>query len=213
MHRLTRTFPRLVAVSALACIALAGCSARPVASVAAPTPTRAASTAVPEDPLAGFAVPLSVRPPRALVLEAAADRLVTWKVPSNDDDKIRIMAPRFVHPDDAGPGRAPADYHAYLTGLAARGAVLTDESKVRIAGVAGRLFTITSKRTIEDGLGCWSDAPDACFGLPPELTLRMATLTVDGQPVVLWARTTTARPNADVVGAFERMLPTLRIGR
>ena len=158
---------------------------------------------------ADLAVPIRLVQPAGMPLEVRDPHLLTWKVRGNDEDKIRVMVPTAVMPDGAASGPAPADYHAYLAGLRSQGARITADRPVTVGGAAGRLFTITSTRQIDSGVGCWSEREDGCFGLPPDLTLRMATVTVDGHAVVLWARTTTASPNPRVVSAFESMLPTV----
>lgn len=193
------TAAALVAAIAL----LSGCSSQRPAAADLVRPT-ARTTAYP-----GLVVPVRLVAPRAMPLEIQEARLLTWKVRENDDDKIRIMDPATVAPAGAAPMTAPADYHAYLAGLRSLGARLSDDHPITVGGFPGRMFTITSTRDIDSGLGCWSDADDGCFGLPSDLVLRMATVTVEGKAVVLWARTTTAAPNAEVVAAFESMLRTV----
>lgn len=198
--------------AALLCLSLTACAApgpqrtshRTTAPQAAVEPISTTRT------LAAMPVPVTLEPPAGLPVVDLKPGLATWRAGTDAEDAIRVMEPVRIRSVDGPVADAPADLHAHLLRLTTHGARITDDRTISAGGPSGHLFTITSTRPIDAGVGCWSTTTDTCFGLPPELTLRMATFTVDGRSVVLWARMETAHPNAPLVATFERMLTTVR---
>ena len=66
--------------------------------------------------------------------------------------------------------------------------------------------------SLDGVLGCpeaGADKGEGCYGLQPELLVRIAVADVDGKPLLAWARTDAATPNKAFIGAFEDMLATV----
>jgi hypothetical protein len=77
-----------------------------------------------------------------------------------------------------------------------------------VDGVQATLVTAKATQSLEGSLGCptiGADRAQDCFGLQPDVALRIAVLDVGGKPLLIWARTDVQSPDA----AFEDMLATV----
>ena len=174
--------------------------------VAAAAPTAYTSTS--------FVVPFEVTLPDWVAPEPAVAEanFVTWE--GTDADRgIRFLAPVSLYP----PGSMtttplPDDYVSYLMSQADHGAIFSDVSETTVDGFPATVVTATTDQSINGGLGCQADglAAEDCFGLQPELSLRLAVVEVGDQPVLIWVR--------DIRGVdaeydtFDAMLSSLQFG-
>jgi hypothetical protein len=84
-----------------------------------------------------------------------------------------------------------------------------------VGGQAATLLTATTDRALDGSLGCptrKTSAPD-CFGLQPDLALRIAVVKVHDQTLLIWLREDEGADTAEIkerIEAFEEMLATLR---
>ena len=62
-------------------------------------------------------------------------------------------------------------------------------------------------------LGCpttGADQADGCYGIQPDLALRLAVIRIGNTTLLAWARTSKANPDETFVAMFERMLKSVR---
>ena len=161
-----------------------------------------------------FVVPFEVTLPDWVAPEAAVaePNFVTWE--GTDSDRgIRFLAPVNLYP----PGSTttaplPDDYVSYLMSQTDHGATFSDVVETTIDGLPATVVTATTDQSIDGGLGCQADGLTAedCFGLQPDLSLRLAVVEVGDQPLLIWVR--------DIRGVdaeydtFDTMLSSLRFG-
>jgi hypothetical protein len=201
----------MLTIAALTAIPL-GCagndesSAPPSAS--APSPAHFTSQA--------FSVPLTVTLPASLKSQATEDtkNLISWGAVTGQNG-VRFLLPVVVyHPDSTTPQPVPTDYPSYLAGLAGAGATFVDRTTTTVDGKEATLMTGTTTRSLDGTLGCpAATTPVAvCFGLQPEVALRIAVVDLDGKTLVAWARTQQDDTDAPrFFAAFEAMLRSLRL--
>jgi hypothetical protein len=163
-----------------------------------------------------FAIPLSVTVPTVLAAAPIDDTpgLLTWTANANDNNQVRFLSPAEVYPAKllSTPMPAPADMLSDLHGLSSHGAWFTDEKSVTVGGIPAHLMTAHTLQSMDGTVGCpvvGADQAEGCFGLQPEVVLRMAVLDVHGKPLLIWARTDSTRPDAAFLAAFESMLSTV----
>jgi hypothetical protein len=202
---------------------LAGCSEGSLGRTSTASETATFSAPVGSARSAGYAttrfvVPLRVTPPSwgpgAPTLEQA--NFMTW-VSADNAHAVRFLVPVSVYrPGSATDGEAPApdSYLPYLRGLSRAGASLSDVRNAVVGGHSATILTATATESLDGSLGCQEKglpAP-ACFGLQPDLVLRLAVLTVRGKTLLIWERIVASASagdrNADVE-AFQRMLDTV----
>ena len=161
-----------------------------------------------------FVVPFDVTLPDWVAPEPAVteSNFVTWE--GTDADRgIRFLAPVNLYP----PGSTttaplPDDYVSYLMSQTDHGATFSDVVETTIDGLPATVVTVTTDQSIDGGLGCQADglAAEDCFGLQPDLSLRLAVVEVGDQPLLIWVR--------DIVGVdaeydtFDAMLSSLHFG-
>ena len=142
----------------------------------------------------------------------AEPNFVTWES-HHPDRGIRFLAPVNLYP----PGSTtttplPDDYVTYLLSQTDHGATFSDVVETTIDGLPATVVTATTDQSIDGGLGCQADGLTAedCFGLQPDLSLRLAVVEVGDQPLLIWVR--------DIRGVdaeydtFDTMLSSLRFG-
>jgi hypothetical protein len=162
-----------------------------------------------------FAIPLSVAvaPSLGAARPYDAARLVSWTSSADANESVRFLAPVEVYePGASAAGPPPVDYAAYLSSLARSGAVLSDITTSVLDGRPATLVTATSTASLDGSLGCpvqGGDRAADCYGLQPELSLRIAVVDVDGTPLVAWARTDALNPDTMFIEEFERMLSSI----
>ena len=92
------------------------------------------------------------------------------------------------------------------------GAIFSDVIETTVDGFPATVVTATTDQSIDGGLGCQADglAAEDCFGLQPDLSLRLAVVEVGDQPLLIWVR--------DIRGVdaeydtFDAMLSSLHFG-
>jgi hypothetical protein len=190
---------------------------------AGPTPARTVAASSPSDAQArmvyrsqSFVVPFEVTVPSWLPVAADQDRpnFVTWDRPG--EPAVRVMVPVATYPPGSAAAIAPpTDFVGYVTGLTTAGASVADRAEITVGGRPATIVTATTSRHLDGTLGCpepQQSAPD-CFGLQPDLSLRLAVVPLEGTTLLIWLRTpvdTDTGKVADRVTSFEQMLASLR---
>jgi len=171
-----------------------------------------------------FKVPLTVMVDPYLGSPPTIDspNLLSWDA-SISTEKVRFLVPvKLYRPDSATPEPPPKDYLKYLQGLAKHGVEFSNVSKVSVDGHPGSLMTATSDidkipaGSLNGTLGCATPAATKttegdCFGVVPDLLLRIAVVKVGGTALVAWARTRKDEPNEAFFAVFDRMLRSVRL--
>ncbi|GEM_PF-2295875 len=198
---------------AAACSATAGSTppSGPAESVAS-TP----SANSPSYASTSFVVPFDVSPPPWLdpkpVIEQA--NFLTWEAPKLP--AVRFLAPDTVYrPSDMNDTDVPDDYLSYLLSQASAGAHFRDQTQGTVGGQPATIVTATTDRSLDGSLGCPAKGTPAaaCFGLQPDLDLRIAVLHVHDRTLLIWLRTDRNMNPADVathVKSFKDMLASIR---
>ena len=125
---------------------------------------------------------------------------------------MRFLVPVNVYaPGDAETTAPPADYLAYLLAQSDHGASFTDRSETTVGGFPATLVTANVAESLDGSLGCPAEGIPAgdCFGLQPDVTLRMAVIDADGTTLLAWLRHTGTEVTEDATAefaAFEEML-------
>ena len=89
-------------------------------------------------------------------------------------------------------------------------------TKVTVDGHPATLMsatTTTGPGLLNGSLGCpavGADQAEGCFGVQPDLSLRIAVIPVGNSTLLAWARTSRASPDAAFVAMFETMLKSVR---
>jgi hypothetical protein len=163
-----------------------------------------------------FAVPLTVVVQPLLKSPPTSDttNLLSWDAAASGNEKVRFLIPVELYPaGSSSPQPPPTDYLAYLQGQTAHGGAFSNISTVTVDGHAATLMTATTTTHLDGSLGCPSrgaDPAEACFGLQPDLILRIAVIDVgDGTTLLAWARTGIDAPDEEFNAMFERMLASV----
>ena len=112
------------------------------------------------------------------------------------------MPPRRASPPD--------DYAAYLLGQAADGAEFTDITNTTVDGRPATLVTANVADSLDGSLGCPETGMTAhdCFGLQPDLTLRIAVIDTGDETLLVWVRDIRGAPAE--YATFDAMLASIR---
>ncbi|WP_112239191.1 hypothetical protein [Kribbella monticola] len=195
--------------------ALAGCTGTSESpSTATSSPAAASSPA--QFTSRVFSLPLTVTLPASLMPEPSEDtkNLISWNAVSGSGG-MRFLLPIVVyHPDSTTPAPLPKDYPAYLRGLVDAGGTLADESRTTVAGHATILLTGTTSRALDGTLGCPAPTTprEVCFGLQPDLVLRIAIIDLGGRTLLAWARSPQGDSGApQFFTDFEAMIHSLKL--
>jgi hypothetical protein len=162
-----------------------------------------------------FGIPLTVTVAPALARTPTDDTpgLLSWTATGNDNNRVRFLMPAEVYPPDAArPVPPPTDFVGYVKGLADLGGVYTDITSTTVDGVPATLMTAKATRSLDGSLGCpaiGAEQAEGCFGLQPDLALRIAVMNVGGKPLLAWARIDNQSPDPAFVAEFEAMLATV----
>lgn len=186
-HRLRR---RAVVGAVLAVtLSLTGCGGGPPAD----TGSTVSSSAQPRTTYHSktFVVPFDVIPPawQPTAPPVEQPNFVTWKSVKH---AVRFLVPVGVYfPDLSTSSPTPPDYLAYLMEQSAHGAQFTSVSKTTVGDRAATLVTATTIRSLDGSLGCQKPGMAAgdCFGLQPDLSLRIAVVDLGGKTLLIWDRT------------------------
>jgi hypothetical protein len=226
VHVLARPMPltgyRLAvtaAVSALVVLALQGCSSGGATS----GPTKPAATSV-SSPASqtyaskAFVLPLTVTVDASLKSPPDPDsrHLLSWDAANSPDNRVRFLMPTNVYrPSSTISNAPPENYLPYLQGLASHGAKLSNVTKVTVDGHPATLMTATSTGppgVLDGTLGFPStdaDQAEGCFGIQPDLSLRIAVIPLSNTTLLAWARTSRDNPDGEFFAMFEGMLNTV----
>ena len=163
-----------------------------------------------------FVVPFMITVPSWLPAAATIDwpQFVTWDPATETDPAVRFLVPLNVYPPGAtDTAPVPEDYLAYLLDQADHGATFTDMSETSVGGWPATLVTATVDQSLDGSLGCQEEglAPDDCFGLQPEFTLRIAVIDAEDTTVLAWLRHNNSGTGdtATEFSEFEQMLRTV----
>ena len=136
---------------------------------------------------------------------------VTWGSPDGSV-AVRVLG-RSSSTQRARRRRSPvpSDYVKYLLGQADHGAHFVGRVETKVDGHAATVLTATTDKSIDGSLGCPGTgiAADKCFGLQPEFSLRIAVVTTDKGPLLIWLRSN-SDTTADLSAATERFDAFLR---
>ena len=162
-----------------------------------------------------FSVPFTVALPNSLKPQPSEDTktLISWGAVTGQNG-VRFLLPVVVYPDSKTPQPPPKDYPSYLRGLVSAGATYVDQSTTTVAGQQATLMTGTTTRALDGTLGCPAETTpvETCFGLQPDLALRIAVVNLNGRTLVAWARTQQGDAGApEFFAEFEAMLHTLKL--
>jgi hypothetical protein len=160
-------------------------------------------------------VPPTVTVPPSLDPSPTSDTptFLTWEQAS-PNEALRFLLPVVVYrPGQTSPSTPPADYLSYLRSQARQGAEFTDEKKLTVDGNPAVVMTATTEIGLDGSLGCPATNMSAheCYGLSPNLALRIAVLNVHGKTLLAWARTPRdANHEAAFFAEFDTMLQSLK---
>ena len=140
---------------------------------------------------------------------------VTWEG-AQVDRGIRFLVPLNVYPPgESTPTDVPEDYVSYLLGQAEDGAVFEDVVETTVDGHPATVVTATTSEHLDGSLGCQELdlAAEDCFGLQPDLILRLAVIETDAGPLLVWVRDIRPADDRDIdYESFDEMLASLRFG-
>ena len=164
-----------------------------------------------------FIMPFDVMVPDLLPAEATTDTadFVTWETGTEGAPAVRFLLPVDVYvPGDTEASPPPDDYLAYLLGQSEDGATFSDQSETTVDGLPATLLTATVEDALDGSLGCPADnvAADECYGLQPDLTVRMAVIDAGDSTLLAWLRHSGTEEDGDATGefaAFEDMLASV----
>ena len=203
MNRYSMILALTLMVAATACGNAAG-SSQPASTQ--PTPATATTpiadgTTVPatNDDKSGsayatkaFNIPFDVTLPGWLDATPSVEQpnFVTWQSPTVHR-AVRVLVPVTIYPPDGtGPTSPPADYLDYLLAQTDRGAHFTDQTKATVGDKPATIVTATVDDSLDGSLGCPDNTTAAhdCFGLQPEVVLRIAVVDTGTTPLLIWLR-------------------------
>jgi hypothetical protein len=202
-------------LTAIVLAVLAGCSASdksPASTASSPdTAPRSADFTSQK-----FSLPFTIVLPAGLNPQPSEDTktLISWAAVSGQGGTRFLLPVVVYHPDSTTPKAPPTDYPTYLRGLVSAGATISDVRTTTVGGHAATLLTGTTSRALDGTLGCPGPTTRAevCFGLQPELVLRIAIIDSGGTTLLAWARAEQGDAGAPKFFAdFETMLQSLKL--
>ena len=161
-----------------------------------------------------FEMPIDVTVPGWLPAEPTVEKLdfVTWEAPDGAR-AVRVLLPVAVYPPgSAGATAPPKDYLAFLLGQTDQGAHFTDQTKTTVGGRPATIVTATADKPLEGSIGCPAasmTAPD-CFGLQPDLNLRIAVIGTGDKTLLVWLRNNVGVDERMELESFDQMLSSIR---
>lgn len=206
---------RWAGAALVAAVALSACGSDSDDEADSTTTTAAAEGATYRT--SAFILPFEVTVPDFLPAEATTDdaNFVTWDPGTIEEPAVRFLVPVNVYaPGDTDTTPPPADYLAYLLSQSEHGATFTDQSETTVGGFQATLVTANVADSLDGSLGCQAEDIPAgdCYGLQPDLTLRMAVIDADGTTLLAWLRHNGTEVTEDATAefaAFETMLSTV----
>jgi hypothetical protein len=139
-----------------------------------------------------FTTPLDLSVPSWLGPIPAEDtaHFVTF-TSAHDSRSVRILSPVVLYP----PGSTtetpiPKDYIGYLLTQTDHGGHLTDRIETTVDGHPATVVTARTDKPLDGSIGCPDTGirPSDCFGLQPDLILRLAVVRTDHGPLLIWLR-------------------------
>ncbi|HKF88949.1 MAG TPA: hypothetical protein VKB85_12870 [Propionibacteriaceae bacterium] len=194
----------------------ASCTARPPAAptpmAASPSPSASAAATYASE---SFIVPLHLKVPSWLPARPNLDNknFLTWDLP--EVAAVRFLVPVSVYTPGSKKASKPAkDYLPYLLSQAKSGVRFTDKVQATIGGRPATILSGTTDRGLDGSLGCphMDEAPEDCFGLQPDLSLRLAVVQFDDKVLLIWLRTRLDAEQQDTtakVASFTDMLASI----
>ena len=179
--------------------------------------TVAAAPAGPTYSTTAFVMPFDVTVPEWLPSDVTTDatNFVTWDPQLGEEPAVRFLVPVEVYPPgDTDPTPPPADYLAYLLSQSEHGTTFTDTTETTVGGEPATLVTASTADALDGSLGCPAEGLEAadCYGVQPELALRIAVVDVGDTTLLVWLRHSGAPDTDDAAqefAAFEEMLGTV----
>jgi hypothetical protein len=159
---------------------------------------------------ASFVVPFEVTLPEWAAAEPVPERsnFLTWEI-ADPARAVRFFAPvRVIRPPDATETDVPDDYAEYLLSLSEFGATFDDVVETTVDGQPATIVTATAANTIDGSLGCEEPRAGECWGLIPDVTLRIAVIDSHNGPLLVWQRDPLAAGTIDYT-SFDAMLDSL----
>jgi hypothetical protein len=209
----------LLGVLTAALLLSSACSTASPNAGPAPTPV-ASSTATPAASGAiyasqSFVVPFQVTVPAWLPVKADQDRpnFLTWERPGLP--AVRFLVPVAVYPrGSTKASKPPQDYLSYLLDQAQRGAHFSDQAQTTVGGRPATIVTGTTGKPLDGSLGCpeVNQTAEDCFGLQPDVSLRLAVVPFDDKVLLIWLRTALDADQKDAaakVASFQDMLASV----
>jgi hypothetical protein len=196
--------------------ALAACGGGSDSSTAS-KPATPASTAATTYASKGFVLPFDATPPAWLSTTPPVElpNFVTWET-KDATRAVRFLVPVNVYrPGGTATTATPQDYLAYLLGQAKHGGRFTDVAKTSVGDRQATIVTATTSKKLDGSLGCPKAGMAAgdCYGLQPDLVLRIAVVTVGDKTLLVWLRTShnaTVEDRTTASTSFEQMLASVR---
>jgi hypothetical protein len=107
----------------------------------------------------------------------------------------------------------PDDYLDYLLGLSELGASFDDVVETTVDGRPATVMTATTSTSLDGSIGCHEAGllAEDCFGVQPDLILRMAVIDTDAGPLLIWVRDIRGADDRELeYDSFDEMLAGLR---
>ena len=209
-------------IAALSLPACGGSSNTPELSVPTKSASVASAAAKPAGPTYSskrFVVPVDTATPTWKPGPPTQEQsnFVAWVAP-DDSQAIRFMVPITVFKPGTTtevPVPDPASYLSYLMGQSAKGAHFADVTKITVGGQPSTELTATTDQSLNGSLGCQKQGlpPSDCYGLQPDLSLRMAVIPRGSRTLLVWLRTGINLAEATRVNnvkAFDAILTSIR---
>jgi hypothetical protein len=154
-----------------------------------------------------FTTPVDVAVPSWLEPTPTDDTAHFVTFGSSDGNRaVRILSPVVVYPPGSSTAAPiPKDYVSYLLGQTANGGHFAERVDTKVDGHTAAVLTATTDQSIDGSLGCPDTGISAadCFGLQPEFVLRLAVITTDQGPLLIWLRNS-VDTNPDMKAETER---------
>jgi hypothetical protein len=173
-------------------VSLAACGSSSSPTASASSATSAAAPAGPTYSTKYFTTPVDVAVPSWLEPAPTDDTAHFVTFDSSDGSrKVRILSPVVVYPPGSSTTTPiPKDYVSYLLGQAANGGHFVERVDTKVDGRPATVLTATTSHSLDGSLGCPDTGISAgdCFGLQPEVIARLAVITADQGPLLIWLR-------------------------
>ena len=137
---------------------------------------------------------------------------MTWQSPTVDR-AVRFLIPVNVYrPGGTGPTPSPPDYLHYLLAQTDHGAHFADQTQTTVDGKPATIVTATVDHSLDGSLGCPDTVTPAheCFGLQPDLVLRIAVVDTGTTPLLIWLRGPAGTDMTADNASFAETLTTIR---